>query len=51
VSEVVARLQALGAEHVRELDGVHEQVVFPLPKGLGGGLSAHARPPSGAATD
>jgi 4-hydroxy-3-methylbut-2-enyl diphosphate reductase len=46
VSEVVARLRALGAQHVRELHGVEEQVVFPLPKGLGRGAKAHARPRS-----
>jgi 4-hydroxy-3-methylbut-2-enyl diphosphate reductase len=46
VSEVVARLKALGATHVRELDGVHEQVVFPLPKGLGGGPPMHAHTPT-----
>ncbi len=37
VNEVVARLRELGARDVRELDGVVEQVVFPMPKGLGGG--------------
>jgi 4-hydroxy-3-methylbut-2-enyl diphosphate reductase len=46
VNEVVARLKALGATHVRELDGVHEQVVFPLPKGLGGGPPTHAHTPT-----
>jgi 4-hydroxy-3-methylbut-2-enyl diphosphate reductase len=49
VSEVVARLRALGARHVRELHGVEEQVVFPLPKGLGRGAKAHARPRSSPA--
>ena len=34
VSEVVARLKALGAQSVRTLDGVQEHVTFPLPKGL-----------------
>ncbi len=34
VREVVARLRELGATEVRELDGVVEQIVFPLPKGL-----------------
>jgi 4-hydroxy-3-methylbut-2-en-1-yl diphosphate reductase len=34
VLEVVARLRELGATEVRELDGVVEQIVFPLPKGL-----------------
>jgi 4-hydroxy-3-methylbut-2-enyl diphosphate reductase len=34
VQEVIARLRALGAERVRNLDGVAERVVFPMPKGL-----------------
>jgi 4-hydroxy-3-methylbut-2-en-1-yl diphosphate reductase len=34
VQEVIARLRALGAEDVRELDGIVEHVVFPLPKNL-----------------
>ena len=34
VKEVVARLKSLGATSVRELDGVEENVTFPLPKGL-----------------
>ena len=34
VLEVVARLKSLGATSVRELDGVEENVTFPLPKGL-----------------
>ena len=34
VREVVARLQALGAGRVRELEGINETVTFPLPKGL-----------------
>jgi 4-hydroxy-3-methylbut-2-enyl diphosphate reductase len=34
VKEVLARLAELGAAHVRELAGVEEHVVFPLPKGL-----------------
>jgi 4-hydroxy-3-methylbut-2-enyl diphosphate reductase len=34
VREVLARLQALGAASVRELDGATENVVFPMPKGL-----------------
>jgi 4-hydroxy-3-methylbut-2-enyl diphosphate reductase len=42
VAEVIARLQALGARQVRELDGVREQVVFPLPKGLSAGHTVHA---------
>ena len=48
VAEVIARLQALGARQVRELDGVREQVVFPLPKGLGAGHAVHASTRSGS---
>jgi 4-hydroxy-3-methylbut-2-enyl diphosphate reductase len=33
---VVERLRQVGAREVRSLDGVIEEVVFPLPKGLGG---------------
>ncbi|MCW5620452.1 MAG: 4-hydroxy-3-methylbut-2-enyl diphosphate reductase [Burkholderiales bacterium] len=36
VQAVVARLRNLGAEDVRELDGLIESVVFPLPKALAG---------------
>jgi 4-hydroxy-3-methylbut-2-enyl diphosphate reductase len=35
VDAVVSRLRALGAGSVRPLTGVQENVVFPLPKGLG----------------
>jgi len=42
VSEVLARLKALGTVHVQELTGVVEQVVFPLPKGLATGHPVHA---------
>lgn len=34
VQQVIARLKTLGAVSVRELDGVEENVTFPLPKGL-----------------
>jgi 4-hydroxy-3-methylbut-2-enyl diphosphate reductase len=34
VQEVLARLQALGAESVRQLDGITERVVFTLPREL-----------------
>jgi 4-hydroxy-3-methylbut-2-enyl diphosphate reductase len=34
VQEVIARLKAFGAKSVRELDGVEENVVFPMPRGL-----------------
>jgi hypothetical protein len=40
VQEVLARLADLGAHGVRELDGVAERVVFPLPKGLHGHATA-----------
>jgi 4-hydroxy-3-methylbut-2-enyl diphosphate reductase len=36
VRKVVARLRELGAADVRELEGVVERVVFPMPRGLGG---------------
>ena len=36
VEQVIARLQALGADKVETLDGVPEKVTFPLPKGLQG---------------
>jgi 4-hydroxy-3-methylbut-2-enyl diphosphate reductase len=36
VDEVLERLRSLGAKSVRALDGVAENVVFPMPKGLGG---------------
>ncbi|HEX6829641.1 MAG TPA: 4-hydroxy-3-methylbut-2-enyl diphosphate reductase, partial [Burkholderiales bacterium] len=34
VQEVIERLRALGAESVREAEGIAERVVFPLPKEL-----------------
>ncbi|MEO8101732.1 MAG: 4-hydroxy-3-methylbut-2-enyl diphosphate reductase [Betaproteobacteria bacterium] len=34
VRNVVAKLKALGAVSVRELDGITENITFPLPKGL-----------------
>jgi 4-hydroxy-3-methylbut-2-en-1-yl diphosphate reductase len=48
VAEVLARLEALGAVHVQEQDGVIENVTFPLPKGLGAGQLVHASSRSGA---
>jgi 4-hydroxy-3-methylbut-2-enyl diphosphate reductase len=36
VEAVINRLKALGAKSVRALDGVEENVTFPLPKGLTG---------------
>ena len=40
VRDVVDRLRQMGAHDVRSLDGVIEEVVFPLPKGLGGPAGA-----------
>lgn len=37
VGQVVERLRALGATDVREVDGIAERVVFPLPKALATG--------------
>jgi 4-hydroxy-3-methylbut-2-enyl diphosphate reductase len=34
VKEVIARLEQLGAESVKDLQGVEENVVFPLPRNL-----------------
>ena len=36
VQDVIAKLQQLGAKRVTQLDGIEENVVFPLPKGLAG---------------
>jgi 4-hydroxy-3-methylbut-2-enyl diphosphate reductase len=36
VRELLGRLRALGATEVLEMDGIHEAVVFPLPKALTG---------------
>ncbi|HEY1460071.1 MAG TPA: 4-hydroxy-3-methylbut-2-enyl diphosphate reductase [Casimicrobiaceae bacterium] len=41
VRAVIRRLDELGAKHIRELDGVTEQIVFPMPRGL-------SKPASGA---
>jgi 4-hydroxy-3-methylbut-2-enyl diphosphate reductase len=35
VNELIARLKALGAGSVRQLEGVSESVVFTLPRELG----------------
>ena len=48
--EVIARLAELGARGVRELDGVAERIVFPLPKGLSA-PGASPPPEAGAAVD
>jgi 4-hydroxy-3-methylbut-2-enyl diphosphate reductase len=34
VHEVILRLQALGAQRVRELEGIDEKVTFPLPRSI-----------------
>ena len=34
VRDVIAKLKSLGAQSVRELDGIIENITFPLPKGL-----------------
>ena len=34
VHDVILRLQEMGATRVRELEGIEEKVIFPLPKGL-----------------
>ncbi|MGS0743484.1 4-hydroxy-3-methylbut-2-enyl diphosphate reductase [Glaciimonas sp. GG7] len=34
VYEVIAKLKEYGIKNVRQLDGVEENVIFPLPKGL-----------------
>lgn len=34
VQEVITRLNELGAKRVRELEGIEENVVFPIPKAL-----------------
>ncbi|MEQ1533955.1 MAG: 4-hydroxy-3-methylbut-2-enyl diphosphate reductase [Sideroxydans sp.] len=34
VQDVISKLNELGARHVRELNGIEENVVFPLPKSL-----------------
>ncbi len=40
VQAVIDRLKALGAASVRALEGVEENVTFPLPKGLDGNKAA-----------
>ena len=42
VAQVIARLRLLGAASVRELEGIEEKVIFPMPKGLGGEKHASA---------
>ncbi|MCS7100634.1 MAG: 4-hydroxy-3-methylbut-2-enyl diphosphate reductase [Burkholderiaceae bacterium] len=45
VAQLIERLRALGAARVRTLEGVHENVTFPLPKGLHGAAAASAGRP------
>jgi len=40
VREVVEALRSLGARSIRDLDGVVERVVFPMPRGLASGNKA-----------
>jgi len=42
VSAVIERLRAMGADDVRELAGVVERIVFPMPKGLTGVATVRA---------
>jgi 4-hydroxy-3-methylbut-2-enyl diphosphate reductase len=49
VQEVAQRLRELGARSVRTIDGVIEDIVFPLPKGLGGNALATQRDAAAAA--
>ena len=44
VREVIARLKELGAKSVRELDGITENITFPIP----GSLSHHEAPRAGS---
>jgi 4-hydroxy-3-methylbut-2-enyl diphosphate reductase len=39
VHDVILRLQEMGVRRVRELEGIDERVVFPLPKGIAHGGS------------
>ena len=41
VQEVIGKLRELGARRVTALPGIEENVVFPLPKGLGNGAMAN----------
>jgi hypothetical protein len=49
VQQVIARLRVLGATSVRKLDGVIEDVRFPLPRGLGDRSMAEAAAGAGKA--
>ena len=50
VRDVVAKLKALGASSVRELDGITENITFPLPKGLSGEKPADVTNTPGSAS-
>lgn len=50
VHQLLARLKEIGAHGVRTMDGVHEKVVFPLPKGLGRSAQPQAVRASGSTT-
>ena len=39
VHDVILRLQEMGVRRVRELEGIEEKVIFPLPKGITHGPS------------
>jgi 4-hydroxy-3-methylbut-2-enyl diphosphate reductase len=34
VQEVIEKLRTLGAHNIRQLEGIQERVVFPIPRGL-----------------
>ncbi|MBK9702932.1 MAG: 4-hydroxy-3-methylbut-2-enyl diphosphate reductase [Betaproteobacteria bacterium] len=51
VQEVLARLRAMGAVSVRELEGAPEHVVFPLPRGLSGTAELDAAASDTAVSD
>jgi 4-hydroxy-3-methylbut-2-enyl diphosphate reductase len=44
VREVTDRLRELGARSVRSMEGVVEDIVFPLPRGLGAGAAEAVAP-------
>ena len=43
VEQVIERLRSLGANSVRQLEGIDEHIVFPMPKGLAIGRAAGGR--------
>jgi 4-hydroxy-3-methylbut-2-enyl diphosphate reductase len=50
VQDVIARLRELGAVSIRKMDGVLENVRFPLPRGLGDRSMAEVAAASSAAS-